>query len=308
MKKINYNKEVRKKINELNENVEKVTGMTLDEYCLYFGNLIFKIDDDDYNNVFSKCLKMTAYTDLYTSYALKEKCRSLSAEEQEFFEFMKNLSSFDEVDEYFNLSSLFFSVALNELLNFSKSSVYSKILKFKCLDSIDIYNLTQINTFFYQDLENYIVNTDIKYILNKTKSSMNSADDFEKRDYILSETANYIYKLFLIDRVEAEKIILELIKNRIYLTNYLESLNDPYYDKIIKFHNVEFEYYKEIINNKKISEIQFSQIKKLIFDNYFYSNYKEEIDLAKLTLENESMIDNIKKYELQNKKGINKDV
>ena len=77
---MNYNKEVRKSINRLNENFKNTFGPNLymdGSFDINFDGSL-DTDEDKIAKVFDTMLKMTAYNDLYSKYALMQKCNTLS--------------------------------------------------------------------------------------------------------------------------------------------------------------------------------------------------------------------------------------
>ena len=66
-------------------------------------------DEDKIAKVFDTMLKMTAYNDLYSKYALMQKCNTLSEFDSEVFEMLKNISSFDEFNDKISSSTELFS-------------------------------------------------------------------------------------------------------------------------------------------------------------------------------------------------------
>lgn len=98
---MNYNKEVRKSINRLNENFKNTFGPNLymdGSFDIKFDGSL-DTDEDKIAKVFDTMLKMTAYNDLYSKYALMQKCNTLSEFDSEVFEMLKNISSFDEFND-----------------------------------------------------------------------------------------------------------------------------------------------------------------------------------------------------------------
>ena len=156
---MNYNKEVRKSINRLNENFKNTFGPNLymdGSFDIKFDGSL-DTDEDKIAKVFDTMLKMTAYNDLYSKYALMQKCNTLSEFDSEVFEMLKNISSFDEFNDKISSSTELFSLAMKEMIEFNKSSAFHKILRRKCLSENDIDNIKRINTLFDSDLESYIL-------------------------------------------------------------------------------------------------------------------------------------------------------
>ena len=90
---MNYNKEMRKCINRLNGNLKNTLGPNLymdGSFDIKFDGSL-DTDEDKIAKVFDTMLKMTAYNDLYSKYALMQKCNTLSEFDSEVFEMLKNI-------------------------------------------------------------------------------------------------------------------------------------------------------------------------------------------------------------------------
>ena len=88
---MNYNKEMRKCINRLNGNLKNTLGPNLymdGSFDIKFDGSL-DTDEDKIAKVFDTMLKMTAYNDLYSKYALMQKCNTLSEFDSEVFEMLK---------------------------------------------------------------------------------------------------------------------------------------------------------------------------------------------------------------------------
>lgn len=203
---MNYNKEMRKSINRLNENLKNnfVPNLYKDgAFCIKAKGSL-DTDKGKMAKVFDTMFKITAYNDLYSKYALMEKCNTLSDFDGEVFEMLKNISSFDEFNDKISSSKELFSLAMKEMIEFNKSSAFHKILRRKCLSENDIDNIKRINTLFDSDLESYNKDVDAKYIGKKVLSCMNSRYPIVD---LLNESAIFLHTLLLVDKKSAEKII-----------------------------------------------------------------------------------------------------
>lgn len=88
---MNYNKEMRKSINRLNENLKNNFGPNLYKdgaFCIKAKGSL-DTDEGKIAKVLDTMLKITAYNDLYSKYALMEKCNTLSDFDGEVFEMLK---------------------------------------------------------------------------------------------------------------------------------------------------------------------------------------------------------------------------
>lgn len=229
---MNYNKEMRKCINRLNGNLKNTLGPNLymdGSFCIKAKGSL-DTDKGKIAKVLDTMLKITAYNDLYSKYALMEKCNTLSDFDGEVFEMLKNISSFDEFNDKISSSKELFSLAMKEMIEFNKSSAFHKILRRKCLSENDIDNIKRINTLFDSDLESYNKDVDAKYIGKKVLSCMNSRYPIVD---LLNESAIFLHTLLLVDKKSAEKIILEMIKNSVLVVNYMEKTNEFYKDEFL---------------------------------------------------------------------------
>lgn len=85
---MNYNKEMRKCINRLNGNLKNTLGPNLymdGSFCIKAKGSL-DTDKGKIAKVLDTMLKITAYNDLYSKYALMEKCNTLSDFDGEVFE------------------------------------------------------------------------------------------------------------------------------------------------------------------------------------------------------------------------------
>lgn len=301
---MNYNKEMRKSINRLNENLKNnfVPNLYKDgAFCIKAKGSL-DTDKGKMAKVFDTMFKITAYNDLYSKYALMEKCNTLSDFDGEVFEMLKNISSFDEFNDKISSSKELFSLAMKEMIEFNKSSAFHKILRRKCLSENDIDNIKRINTLFDSDLESYNKDVDAKYIGKKVLSCMNSKYSIVD---LLSESAIFLHTLLLVDKKSAEKIILEMIKNSVLVVNYMEKKNEFYKDEFlamgVECDNYDLGYIKKYLENHDINKLPYDLIYQINANNVIFNILKNEICNISVSEDKGKILDSVKKYELKDK-------
>lgn len=301
---MNYNKEVRKSVNRLNENFKNTFGPNLymdGSFDIKFDGSL-DTDEDKIAKVFDTMLKMTAYNDLYSKYALMQKCNTLSEFDSEIFEMLKNISSFDEFNDKISSSTELFSLAMKEMIEFYNSSVFHKILRRKSLNENDIDNIKRINTLFDYDLESYNKDVDAEYIGKKVLSCMNSK--YSILD-LLNESAIFLHTLLLVDKKSAEKIILEMIKNSVLVVNYMEKTNEFYKDEFlamgVECDNYDLGYIKKYLENHDINKLPYDLIYQINVNNVIFNISKNEICNISVSEDKGKILDSVKKYELKDK-------
>lgn len=301
---MNYNKKVRESVNRLNENLKNTFGPNLymdGSFDIKFDGSL-DTDEGKMAKVFDTMLKMTAYNDLYSKYALMQKCNTLSEFDNEVFEMLKNISSFDEFNDKISSSTELFSLAMKEMIEFYNSSVFHKILRRKCLNENDIDNIKRINTLFDSDLESYNKDVDAEYIGKKVSSFMNSKYSVED---LLDESAIFLHTLLLIDKKSAEKIILEMIKNNVLAVNYMEKSNELYKDEFLAMgverDNYNLGYVKKYLENHDIAKLPYDLIYQLNANNVIFYKLNNGICNVSISEDKEKILDSVKKYELKDK-------
>ena len=247
-------------------------------------------------------LKMTAYNDLYSKYALMQKCNTLSEFDSEVFEMLKNISSFDEFNDKISSSTELFSLAMKEMIEFYNSSGFHKILRRKCLNENDIDNIKRINTLFDSDLESYNKDVDAEYIGKKVSSCMNSKYSVED---LLDESAIFLHTFLLLDKKSAEKILLEMIKNNVLIINYMEKMNELYNDELltveVESDNYNLEYVKKYLENHDIDKLPYDLIYQINANNVIFYKLNSENYNISVSDDKEKILDSVKKYELKDK-------
>ena len=293
---MNYNREIRKIIND------KFKGYMT--YGFFEENLlndnIPEQDREKMMKIFDTTLKMTSYSDLYSKLALMQKCNTLTESDNELFEELKDISSFEELDEKFYSSKKLFSISIGEMIDFYGSSAFHKILRMKCLDEKDVANIKKINTLFDYDLESYNKDVDAKYMAKKVILNRNLEYSFSD---LTLESAIFLHTLLLVDNKNAQKLLLELIKNNIMVVGYEEEINQIKQNKEIEekieSDNYSLKYVEEYLNHNEISKLPFDLIAEMVFGNILFYQLKFDDSKLNVTKEKEKMLKYVNNYKIK---------
>ena len=287
MESCNYNKKFRQSVNKINEVAEKKLGFTSSDNFV----IVPKFDvSNEYFKVINKVQKMVCYSDLYTWLAFNKKCNTYINETN--FEILKSINSFDEWEHIFDQSMELYCETMKQVLNFCNSSAFHKILRIKCLSEDDIEQIEKINTIFYQDLEEYTVNVDVDYITDKIVKIMNSKN--HTKDQILNESTEFISIIGKIDKRLYKKIMLELLKRDILVSNYVQIYENNELGENLKGILAKLQLYENSDIKKYVDEIKFQHLKSLLYSSIFYAENKEEIDAKVILKENTKILEKIK--------------
>ena len=283
----NYNKKFRQSVNKINGVAEKKIRFTSSDNFI----IIPKFDvSNEYFKVINKVQKMVCYSDLYTWLAFNKKCNTYINETN--FEILKSINSFDEWEHIFDQSMELYCETMKQVLNFCNSSAFHKILRIKCLSEDDIDQIEKISTIFYQDLEEYTVNVDVDYITDKIVKIMNSKN--HTKDQILNESTEFISIIGKIDKRLYKKIMLELLKRDILVSNYVQIYENNELGENLKGILAKLQLYENSDIKKYVDEIKFQQLKSLLYSSIFYAGNKEEIDAKVILKENTKILEKIK--------------
>ena len=289
MESCNYNKKFRQSVNKINEVAEKKLGFTSSDNFV----IVPKLEvSSEYAKIINNVQKMVCYSDLYTWLAFNKKCNAITYDNEEKLEMLKNINSFDEWEQMYNQSIKLCYETMKQILNFYNSSAFHKILRIKCLSEDDIEQIEKINTIFYQDLEEYTVNVDIDYITNKMLKMINS--EKHTKDQILNESTEFISILGKIDKRLYKKIMLELLKRDILVSNYVQIYENNELGENLKGILAKLQLYENSDIKKYVDEIKFQQLKSLLYSSIFYAGNKEEIDAKVILKENTKILEKIK--------------
>lgn len=293
---MNYNRKIRKIIND-----------KFKEYMIYgefeenlLNDNIPEQDKEKMMKIFNTTLKMTSYSDLYSKLALMQKCNTLTESDNELFEAIKDISSFEEFDEKFCSSKELFFIAIREMLDFYDSSAFHKILRMKCLDEKDILHIKKVNTLFDYDLESYNKDVDAKYMAKKVILNRNLEYSFS--DLILESTI-FLHTLLLVDNKNAQKLLLELIKNNIMVVGYEEEINqimpNMEIEEKIESDNYNLKYVEKYLNHNEISKLPFDLIFEMVFGNILFYQLKFDDSKLNVTKEKEKMLEYVNEYKIK---------
>ncbi len=283
----NYNKKFRQSVNKINGVAEKKIRFTSSDNFI----IIPKFDvSNEYFKVINKVQKMVCYSDLYTWLAFNKKCNTYINETN--FEILKSINSFDEWEHIFDQSMELYCETMKQVLNFCNSSAFHKILRIKCLSEDDIDQIEKISTIFYQDLEEYTVNVDVDYITDKIVKIMNSKN--HTKDQILNESTEFISIIGKIDKILYKKIMLELLKRDILVSNYVQIYENNGLSENLRGILAKLQLYENSDITKYVDEIKFHHLKSLLNSSIFYEENKEEIDAKVILKENTKILEKIK--------------
>ena len=283
----NYNKKFRQSVNKINGVAEKKIRFTSSDNFI----IIPKFDvSNEYFKVINKVQKMVCYSDLYTWLAFNKKCNTYINETN--FEILKSINSFDEWEHIFDQSMELYCETMKQVLNFCNSSAFHKILRIKCLSEDDIDQIEKISTIFYQDLEEYTVNVDVDYITDKIVKIMNSKN--HTKDQILNESTEFISIIGKIDKRLYKKIMLELLKRDILVSNYVQIYENNGLSENLRGILAKLQLYENSDIKNYIEEIKFQHLKSLLYSSIFYAGNKEEIDAKVILKENTKILEKIK--------------
>lgn len=296
----NYNKKFRQSIYKIDKVIKEKLGFSIHDNSIIFvpETQVFSEYSKREMNIIDSIKKMVCYSDLYTSLALNEKCKAITFDDEKIFEMVKNVKSFNEWESIYDQSLELREKSINQILNFYNSSAFHKILRIKCLSEDDINQIQKINTMFDQDLEEYKVNVDVDYIINKILKMINSG---YTEHQILNESTEFISIIGKVDKKLYKKIILELIKRDIKVSNYVQIYE---YNKLNKdmLENLKgiltkLQIYKENDIENCIKKMKFQHIKLLLNSSIFYQKHTREIDEKNILEENLKILEKIKKEE-----------
>lgn len=221
---INYNRDLRKFICNLEKTVEqqlkKLGVKNIDEFAIYF-SIYFCISrasiKDKKINVLYKTLLMTGYSDLYTKLFIDDSDGKIDNERKPIFAILKNVKNPNELSKIVSQNPTIAVDMVYSIVEFGHDDIYSKVLKFKKIPNHIKEKVSKINTLYYQDLENYDIDINLEYMLDK----FNKNKKYFSKDYLINSASAYIYNLRSVNYNEFKDLMLKLIKNDIGLTQKL---------------------------------------------------------------------------------------
>lgn len=217
----NYNREVRKYICSLEEQLEQILQKKgiedyddMDLYISVYLGIASAASQSKNVNVIYNTLLMTGYSDLYTDLYIEEIEGRLDGERKKIYDFLKSVKSTKSLNNLFSLNPNIAIEMINSVVSFSEGSIYDKVLKLKKIPIEEKQKISRVNTLYYQDLENYDIDVTLDYMLDKYNKCKDKLSD----EYLLNSASVYIHNLRFVDLDAAKKIVIKLIESDIDLT------------------------------------------------------------------------------------------
>lgn len=217
----NYNREVRKYICSLEEQLEQILQKKgiedyddMDLYISVYLGIASAASQSKNVNVIYNTLLMTGYSDLYTDLYIEEIEGRLDGERKKIYDFLKSIKSTKSLNNLFSLNPNIAIEMINSVVSFSEGSIYDKVLKLKKIPIEEKQKISRVNTLYYQDLENYDIDVTLDYMLDKYNKCKDKLSD----EYLLNSASVYIHNLRFVDLDAAKKIVIKLIESDIDLT------------------------------------------------------------------------------------------
>ena len=218
---MNYNREVRKYICGLEEQLEQILQKKgiedydeMDLYISVYLGIASAASQSKNVNIIYNTLLMTGYSDLYTDLYIEEIEGRLEGERKKIYDFLKGIKSTKSLNNLFSLNPNIAIEMINSVVSFSEGSIYDKVLKLKKIPIEERQKISRVNSLYYQDLENYDIDVTLDYMLDKYNKCKGKLSD----EYLLNSASLYIHKLRFVDLKAAEKLIIKLIESDIDLT------------------------------------------------------------------------------------------
>lgn len=217
----NYNREVRKYICSLEEQLEQILQKKgiedydeMDLYISVYLGIASAASQSKNVNVIYNTLLMTGYSDLYTDLYIEEIEGRLDGERKKIYDFLKGITSTKSLNNLFSLNLNIAIKMINSIVSFSEGSIYDKVLKLKKIPIEERKKISRVNSLYYQDLENYDIDVTLDYMLDKYNKCKGKLSD----EYLLNSASVYIHNLRFVDLDAAKKLVIKLIESDIDLT------------------------------------------------------------------------------------------
>lgn len=217
----NYNREVRKYICSLEEQLEQILQKKgiedydeMDLYISVYLGIASAASQSKNVNVIYNTLLMTGYSDLYTDLYIEEIEGRLDGERKNIYDFLKSIKSIKSLNNLFSLNPNIAIEMINSVVSFSEGSIYDKVLKLKKIPIEERQKISRVNSLYYQDLENYDIDVTLDYMLDKYNKCKGKLSD----EYLLNSASVYIHNLRFVDLDEAKKLVIKLIESDVDLT------------------------------------------------------------------------------------------
>lgn len=217
----NYNREVRKYICSLEEQLEQILQKKgiedydeMDLYISVYLGIASAASQSKNVNVIYNTLLMTGYSDLYTDLYIEEIEGRLDGERKKIYDFLKSIKSTKSLNNLFSLNPNIAIEMINSVVSFSEGNIYDKVLKLKKIPIEERQKISRVNSLYYQDLENYDIDVTLDYMFDKYNKCKGKLSD----EYLLNSASVYIHNLRFVDLDAAKKIVIKLIESDIDLT------------------------------------------------------------------------------------------
>lgn len=285
----NYNREVRKYICSLEEQLEQILQKKgiedydeMDLYISVYLGIASAASQSKNVNVIYNTLLMTGYSDLYTDLYIEEIEGRLDGERKKIYDFLKSIKSTKSLNNLFSLNPNIAIEMINSVVSFSEGNIYDKVLKLKKIPIEERQKISRVNSLYYQDLENYDIDVTLDYMFDKYNKCKGKLSD----EYLLNSASVYIHNLRFVDLDAAKKLVIKLIESAIDLTSDLfdkYSVEDmdkenPKYELIVDRAKRLNKYYKSDMDDV-IRNIHFCEIYDLL---EVYINRKNGFDYDEL--------------------------
>lgn len=285
----NYNREARKYICSLEEQLEQILQKKgiedydeMDLYISVYLGIASAASQSKNVNVIYNTLLMTGYSDLYTDLYIEEIEGRLDGERKKIYDFLKSIKSTKSLNNLFSLNPNIAIEMINSVVSFSEGNIYDKVLKLKKIPIEERQKISRVNSLYYQDLENYDIDVTLDYMFDKYNKCKGKLSD----EYLLNSASVYIHNLRFVDLDAAKKLVIKLIESAIDLTSDLfdkYSVEDmdkenPKYELIVDRAKRLNKYYKSDMDDV-IRNIHFCEIYDLL---EVYINRKNGFDYDEL--------------------------
>lgn len=217
----NYNREARKYICSLEEQLEQILQKKgiedydeMDLYISVYLGIASAASQSKNVNVIYNTLLMTGYSDLYTDLYIEEIEGRLDGERKKIYDFLKSIKSTKSLNNLFSLNPNIAIEMINSVVSFSEGNIYDKVLKLKKIPIEERQKISRVNSLYYQDLENYDIDVTLDYMLDKYNKCKGKLSD----EYLLNSASVYIHNLRFVDLDAAKKLVIKLIESDIDLT------------------------------------------------------------------------------------------
>lgn len=275
MQNVNYNREIRKFLNNSYFNLNYVLKELNIENKLDIYNTIFILLYEAQNNpiyeVIVNNIYMTGYQDLYLKLKRKEKNNTLSSNDKKFLNILKEIKTTSDLVKLPVKDQNIMKNIIEAMVEFCNKDIYQKIITIKSIDSNTRERISNINSLFYQDVENYDIDVSLDFI----KDKINSARKIYSEEKLLIDAGNFIKQLIKINDKNGIRMLCELVEEDIKFLNYhLKNgkLDITEMDEELKYMYDRYKYYLSNPLDKILESMKVYEIGELIKTSIFYEN------------------------------------